>query len=390
MNLKVAVPIIGGEKWGGGVTYLEYLARSNSLLPKDKKLELYLIVRPQQLSDFTLHKSFLNYFKGIVFVGSKSNEVVSLLGDAVTYCESYDELATITDVYFPVNSNVLPHRCSISWIPDFQHKYLSGFFTKEEVEYRDSKFKEVADQARMIVFSSESAKKDFLKFYSNSEAITEVLKFYLLPNDEWYSHNPDDVLQKYGLTSNFVLCSNQFWAHKNHQVLFQAIKALKNKGIEVNLVCTGATRDYRNDEYFSDLIKQIDEDKLTENIKILGFIPREDQIQLIRRSKFVIQPSLFEGWSTIVEDCRVLGKTILMSDIDVHVEQAPRYGFYFNKDDAVNLASQIHFLLDLEEDAEQMKNKENKAKTEAFENVKKYAEKLYSLIYIAVVDFNKK
>jgi len=34
-----------------------------------------------------------------------------------------------------------------------------------------------------------------------------------------------------------------------------------------------------------------------------------------------VQPSLFEGWSTVVEDARALGKPIVLSDIPVHLEQ---------------------------------------------------------------------
>ena len=44
----------------------------------------------------------------------------------------------------------------------------------------------------------------------------------------------------------------------------------------------------------------------------------------------VIQPSLFEGWSTVVEDARALGKTMALSDISVHREQGPPHSAYFD------------------------------------------------------------
>ena len=43
----------------------------------------------------------------------------------------------------------------------------------------------------------------------------------------------------------------------------------------------------------------------------------------MRQSVAVLQPSLFEGWSTTVEEAKSIGKTILLSDIPVHREQAP-------------------------------------------------------------------
>jgi hypothetical protein len=44
----------------------------------------------------------------------------------------------------------------------------------------------------------------------------------------------------------------------------------------------------------------------------------------------VVQPSLFEGWSTVVEDARALGKRQFLSDIQVHVEQNPPNAVYFS------------------------------------------------------------
>ena len=36
----------------------------------------------------------------------------------------------------------------------------------------------------------------------------------------------------------------------------------------------------------------------------------------------LLNPSHFEGWSTTVEEARALGVPMLLSDLDVHLEQA--------------------------------------------------------------------
>jgi hypothetical protein len=51
-----------------------------------------------------------------------------------------------------------------------------------------------------------------------------------------------------------------------------------------------------------------------------GLIERKEQIQLLRRCVAVVQPSLFEGWSTIIEDARIFGKR---TDVDIPQEQNP-------------------------------------------------------------------
>jgi glycosyltransferase involved in cell wall biosynthesis len=67
----------------------------------------------------------------------------------------------------------------------------------------------------------------------------------------------------------------------------------------------------------------------------------------MRRSLAVIQPSLFEGWSTVVEDARSLGKPILLSDFPVHLEQNPPFGHFFERGNSEQLASLIEKAFDM-------------------------------------------
>ncbi len=64
-------------------------------------------------------------------------------------------------------------------------------------------------------------------------------------------------------------------------------------------------------------------------MRILGLIPKEDQLQLLRLCSVVVQPSLFEGWSTVVEEAVALGKRLVLSDLPVHREQSPPFAEYF-------------------------------------------------------------
>ena len=61
----------------------------------------------------------------------------------------------------------------------------------------------------------------------------------------------------------------------------------------------------------------------------------------MQASVAVLNPSRFEGWSVSVEEAKSLGKLVLLSDIDVHREQAPPDGVYFGVDDAAGLARSI-------------------------------------------------
>jgi glycosyltransferase involved in cell wall biosynthesis len=105
---------------------------------------------------------------------------------------------------------------------------------------------------------------------------------------------------------------------------------------------------------------------LEKEIIFLGFIDRTDQLVLMKNALAVIQPSLFEGWSTVVEDAKALNQTIIASDIAVHQEQLEDKGYYFSPHDYPELALQIVAVLD---------HPEHKLKYEAdyTENIKRFA-----------------
>jgi hypothetical protein len=66
---------------------------------------------------------------------------------------------------------------------------------------------------------------------------------------------------------------------------------------------------------------------------MLGLISRSDQLLLMRNSQAVIQPSLFEGWSTVIEDAKSLQVPVIASNLKVHIEQLGKDGCYFDPHD---------------------------------------------------------
>jgi hypothetical protein len=80
---------------------------------------------------------------------------------------------------------------------------------------------------------------------------------------------------------------------------------------------------------------------LHDNIRILGYMDRVEQLCIMKHSIAIIQPSLFEGWSTVVEDAKALNKYVLLSNLDVHREQISINASFFdpfNKEDLKNQA----------------------------------------------------
>ena len=235
----------------------------------------------------------------------------------------------------------------VNWIPDFQEKYLPEYFSAQEVQARDKSHKSDAVSSEPLVLSSVTALKDFQKFYGQEKKNVIVMPFVSYIEPIIRNSTPADdsrIIQKHGLEGLRYACvMNQFWQHKNHTVVIEALRLYYHAHQDSKLVVvfTGKLSDYRNSDYISSIEAALKAEPLSDHINLLGFISREEQIIIMKHSEFVIQPSLFEGWGTVVEDAKVLDKTILLSDIPVHREQKNSKCIMFNPHDPQELADLI-------------------------------------------------
>ena len=227
---------------------------------------------------------------------------------------------------------------SIGWIADLQHRRLPALCSPAEGAARDATIDRWRRHCAALVFSSESARRDFERFYGGTSIPLFVIPFVPLTR-RVDLRVVEQVGGKYGLPNNYFYIPNQFWSHKNHKLVIEAALLLKAEGLDVNLAFTGGAQDYRNSGHYTSLVELAS--GLAEHARFLGVVPYEDVLALMERAVAVINPSLFEGWSTTVEEARNLGKAVLLSDIDVHREQAPPRGVYFKPEDPRELAEKM-------------------------------------------------
>jgi glycosyltransferase involved in cell wall biosynthesis len=250
------------------------------------------------------------------------------------YPLTYDNFYNL-GLRFPLGS-ALKGLAWAGWIPDFQHRYLPHLFSEQELKWRDAQMARLAEEAPRVVLSSRSALADFQRFFPAHAGKATLLAFRVAPTDLTdLTDLTDDV------PARFFLVCNQFWKHKNHQVVFEALRILRSRGVQPLVLCTGALEDYRGDEYVRSLRALLDEPGLGAQVQLLGLVSRERLVSLMRRALAVIQPSLFEGWSTVVEDARMLGRPCLLSDLPVHREQDPPGARFFPAESAEALAGLI-------------------------------------------------
>ena len=213
----------------------------------------------------------------------------------------------------------------VAYLPDFQHKYLPEFFTKEEIETRDNTFrKRIADSNAFIV-TSETAKKDIETFFPECDKKVYVIPFSPSPREAWLAEEKN-VLEKFGLleTCRFFLISNQFWIHKDHPCAFKALAKLHENPdfSDVHILCTGEVKDYRNPNYRQELDDLNAGLGVKDYVHFLGYISKEDQMELMKKAAAVVQPTLYEGspGGGEIEDAVAIGQRSIVSDIPVNRE----------------------------------------------------------------------
>ncbi|MDB9521186.1 glycosyltransferase [Dolichospermum circinale CS-1225] len=352
--LKIGLLMQGGRSWIGGTEYIKNIIFALSSLPHEVRstFELSLLFDGKyaepEIQEQLKHLLDYQYnldseLEPYTFINRLKWKIIrTIQPHPEPRLSPFLNKANIDFVY----PFLTPNKANLSyrgfpWIFDFQHKYMPNLFSDSEIKYRDGYFAQISELSSRVVLSSKTSAADFQKFYPDSQCATEVLHFRTSLPDLWFKLDPIETQRKYFLPDRFFLISNQFWQHKNHLIVLEALKILQGNSIYPQVVCTGHVYDHRQPNYSDKILTTIHTYGLANQVYLLGLIPRSDQIQLMRRSLAVIQPSLFEGWSTVIEDARCLGKKMIISDFPVHLEQNPPGSVFFNRNSPEQLAELI-------------------------------------------------
>lgn len=334
----------GGAGWAGGSEYIHNLLRAIGAAEPGRRVSV--ICGEPQAAEWKARlepgvnliavpvrrkRSFLDRFRP----GAGALErAVAQAGVDLLYPLTYDNQYNI-GIDIP-SGPTLGGAVWTGWIPDFQHRYLPQLFSAKEIQKRDRGIAQLVASAPRVVMSSASAAEDLRRFHPEAAGKEDVLTFATFPREEWFSPGELDLSW---LPERFFLVSNQFWKHKNHPLLFAALEQLAARGVRPVVVCTGQLADFRDADYTNVILQTLHQKRIASQVLLLGMVDRLAQIQMMRRCLAVIQPSRFEGWSTVVEDSRVLGKACLLSDIAVHREQNPPGARFFSPESAEELAA---------------------------------------------------
>ena len=343
-SMKIAFHVVGGDMWRAGITWPQSLlcalkqtygnaltlclsAPSTNNVPGDLSRVVDEIIDIPAFHRLTPLRGIDRALK-LIF----SRDVIE------SWVLRNHRIDVIFGVWIQYTYDKMP---TLSWIPDFQHVHLPEMFSSKERLQRDQAFLRTAKLSTRIVLMSKAVKKDFQAFTPMYAHKARVLKTASYIPASVYEADPKLIIDKYHLPEKFIHLPNQFWKHKNHELVFQALKILKDGGSRIFVACCGYQGDYRHPSYFSDLLQKVSRWGIRDQIAFLGLLPRDHTLQLMRQSVCVLNPSLFEGFGLTVDEARSIGKRVLISDIPAHREQNPPEAVFFDPRDCEDLARKL-------------------------------------------------
>jgi glycosyltransferase involved in cell wall biosynthesis len=331
---------VANNNWLGGMSYYRNLFSALKDLP-DRKIDPVLVTTSQgleplkaQFPDVAVVRLPLLDAPSAVAKVRRVMRVVSGRDILLERDLSRENIRILShSAYFGRRSPV----ASIVWIPDFQQLTFPEFFSRRELTERRRNAENCCRHASTVLLSSNAALSDLRKICAG-DAETAVLPFVATVPSGQDMLPLEQLRAKYGLADKFFHLPNQFWIHKNHIAVIEALALLRQQGKLFEVIVTGNTADPRQPDHFSSLMVTAHKLGVDDLFRPLGVVPYLDLMSLMRHAVAVINPSKFEGWSTTVEEAKSMGKAIVLSDIPVHREQAPDRAAYFPANDAGLLA----------------------------------------------------
>ena len=244
------------------------------------------------------------------------NELITTLGEKSINIHAVNRYSNFiignraNDIFFTpfgstdIKTNQLK-RLSICY--DFLHDEYPIFFSRKDLRQRQRNMDEVAKNANKIICISKFTRDQALKKGFDAKRLKVI---------------PITFTKTQGIATNsakrrkndeeFLLYPANFWKHKNHEMLFAAIKlaCFEMKGDGPKIICTG----YANKQRGIELKKLIKALRIEHAVTMKGYISDREMKELYEKCTGIIFPSLYEGFGMPVAEAMINGKPVCCSN----------------------------------------------------------------------------
>jgi glycosyltransferase involved in cell wall biosynthesis len=322
LNPTLAVVYQSEPQAGGASTYeknlslmIRDLASKNGFsilefFPSSKKVKHHLQNKSSEGDEPRLYyqNGFLELSLMWILRSFPGRKLLGAFGIRRTKFENHLIKKGVNCVYF---ASPNPLALGISQIPmvttvwDLGHRDLPEypeFSAWGRWQSRELYYSETVPRSLSIVTDSKFTSEGIQRYYGADP--NRVVILGLLPRKTQPSENHHLVPSK-----PYVIYPAQKWPHKNHKVLLQAMKILKDQGRGLKLVLTGSDKGFG-----VQISKWVKELGLESDVIDLGFVAERDLALLISKSKALAMPSRLGPTNLPPLEAILLGVPAVVSD----------------------------------------------------------------------------
>lgn len=261
--------------------------------------------------------------------------------------QNYDLLDVVKNkidiTIFPLGepySYLLPTK-NVGVIHDLMHRYERRF--KEagglrNYQYRECIYKRIAKYTEIILTDSQIGKKQLEESYLRGKEKSNIFPLPYIPPDYIFedkeieadklaSANLEWKKIELQLPSQYLFYPAQFWKHKNHKHLLEALVETKRAIPNIQLVLVGGEKNA-----YEEVCSFIEKYDLAENVIILGYVNNYSMIQLYKKARGLIMPSYFGPTNIPQLEAFYLGCPVAVANVYGVLEQVGDAALLFAPD----------------------------------------------------------
>jgi glycosyltransferase involved in cell wall biosynthesis len=271
------------------------------------------------------HREGWRWLRGIT-QGNKASlfnlDVVNFRSDiSKRFCQSGVELIVYPAPQALSFETAIPYVMAVH---DLQHRLQPEFpevSANGEWERREYLFRNGTRSATLLLADSDVGKEDILNFYGSYGVTSDQVKVLpFLPACYLGMDVSESERQRvrtiYHLPERYLFYPAQFWPHKNHTRIVQALGLLKQEhNMKIPVVFSGSYTGEIRERTFHEVMSMSSQLGLDEETHYLGYVPDEDMSGIYADAAALVMPTFFGPTNIPVLEAWGFGCPVLTSDI---------------------------------------------------------------------------
>jgi len=336
--LKIKIAIINLTSGGISGGYLEYLLNIVPRIAMHKNVDSILYAEPKELD-------IPNVFNNL-------NKVKKI------FCNSYSPLRIMQDK--ELTKNLDDFKPDVIFIPLARYlKYknipivtmlqnMEPFVKRELLNSIKTNtklfFQKIIGQRALLKSDGIICLSKYVKNFMKNEFQIGDIKTSLIYHG--INKNKDIDAQNDDATDEFIFTAGSIRPARGLEDLIKASHLLKKNDINIKIIIAGGVNS-DSKEYLQYLIKLIQQYKLSDSIKFLGKISKNEMNWYYKNSKIFIMTSRVESFGMIAVEAMANGCFCISSNSSCLPEIFTDSAFYYEAGDSVDLEQKIRSIINL-------------------------------------------